>query len=453
MWCSRAGDDERQQDENARRYEDGSYGLLNDRDFGHTVTNAARHEFVTRPVLHEGTVQHATTAIAHNVMNALASFENLRLPDTVKQPEWLGEPPHDREYIAVENGLLDLDAYLRGQPDVLQHHTPEWFTPVCLPYAFDPAAVCPRWTDFIEWMFKQDRELIQFVQEWFGYCLVVDHSQHTFVMVVGDGANGKSVLLDTLKNLVGRENCSSVALESFEGRFDLSMTVGKLINVVAEVGDVAKLPEGKLKAFVAGDAMTFDRKHRDPLQVNPTARLVFATNKLPKFADRSDGIWRRFVPLPCEATIAPQDQNRALAKELCEELPGILNWALKGLQSLRARGFFVVPKASKSLLAEHRQASNPELLFFDEECEAHAEAQIVCGDLYSWYGQWCDLGGHKAMDRGQFGKALSRRFPKVKRVRRRREGKVPWVYLGVACSGCSWVPLLNVNSAGDIESE
>ena len=47
-------------------------------------------------------------------------------------------------------------------------------------------------------------------------------------------------MLDTLKNLVGRENCSSVALESFEGRFDLSMTIGKLINVVAEVGDVAK---------------------------------------------------------------------------------------------------------------------------------------------------------------------------------------------------------------------
>ena len=43
--------------------------------------------------------------------------------------------------------------------------------------------------------------------------------------------------------------------------------------------------------------MTFDKKHKDPLQVNPTARLVFATNRLPKFADRSDGIWRRFVPL------------------------------------------------------------------------------------------------------------------------------------------------------------
>ena len=96
-----------------------------------------------------------------------------------------------------------------------------------------------------------------------------------FVVVVGDGANGKSVLLETLKHLVGQKNCSSVALESFDGRFDLAMTIGKLVNIVSEIGDVAKLPEGKLKSFVAGDVMTFDRKHREPLQVNPTARLVF----------------------------------------------------------------------------------------------------------------------------------------------------------------------------------
>ena len=236
-----------------------------------------------------------TTGLSSNVINALASLQDLRLPNDVKQPAWLGEDPKEREYIALENGLLDVQAYLNGRPDVLQPHTPEWFTPVCLPYRFDPAATCPQWTGFIEWMCKKDTELIQFVQEWFGYCLVLDTTQHVFLIAVGAGANGKSVMLDTLKHLVGRENCSSVSLESFDGRFDLSMTIGKLINVVAEVGDVAKLPEGKLKAFTSGDLMTFDRKHREPLQVNPTARLVFATNKLPKFADRSEG---RVKPIP-----------------------------------------------------------------------------------------------------------------------------------------------------------
>ena len=310
------------------------------------VTDEVKREFDTRPVTNRhGQVKSVAIGLAHNVVNALGSFQDLRVPDDVTQPAWLGKAPTDREYIAVENGLLDVRAVLRGASDVLSPHTPEWFTPICLPYAFDPAATCPRWTDFVEWMVKKDAELIQFVQEWFGYCLVLDHSQHVFVVAVGEGANGKSVLLDTLQNLVGRENCSSVPLESFNGRFALSMTIGKLVNVVSEIGDVKTLPEGKLKAFVAGDLMTFDRKHREPLQVNPTARLVFATNKLPKVGDRSEGIWRRFVPLPCEVTVAPRDQDRELSRKMREELPGIFNWGLQGLKRLRDRGRFAVPEA------------------------------------------------------------------------------------------------------------
>ena len=172
-----------------------------------------------------------------------------------------------------------------------------------------------------------------------------------------------------------------------------------------------------------------------------------------KFRSPSEGIWRRFVPLPCEATVAPQDQDRALAKKLCEELPGILNWALKGLKSLRARGFFDVPNRSKKLLAEHRGASNPELLFFEEECKARQGAEIQVDDLYGRYSEWCRVGGHKAMSKGELGKALRRRYPQIERKRRRRGGKVPWVYTGVECSYCSYVPLLNVNSAGESRKE
>ena len=417
------------------RYEDGAYVLEHDEDLTARMTSAVKREFDTRPVLtRNGTVRPVTKGLVHNVINALASLEGLRVPDTVTLPAWLGEPPEDREYLAVENGLLDVPAFLTHTSVVLQRHTPEWFTSVCLPYAFDPEATCPQWTQFTGWMFHEDDQLIQFVQEWFGYCLVLDHSQQVFVVVVGDGANGKSVLLETLKHLVGQKNCSSVALESFDGRFDLAMTIGKLVNIVSEIGDVAKLPEGKLKSFVAGDLMTFDRKHREPLQVNPTARLVFATNKLPTFTDRSDGIWRRFIPLPCDATIAPRDQDRTLPQKLQTELPGILNWALAGLARLRKRGCFGVPEAAKRLIAVHRGASHPELLFLQEYCEAQADAEIGCTELYRSYQNWCELGGHLAMDDGQFGKALRKRFVRVDRLRRRQQGKQLWVYGGVKCS-------------------
>jgi len=417
------------------RYENGAYQLEHHEDLTAAVTDVVKQEFDTRPVLtRTRCIRPVTKTVVQNVINALTSFRDLRVPDTVTLPAWLGQAPADREYLAVKNGLLDVRAWLTGDSPVLGPHTPEWFTPVCLPYEFDPTATCPKWEEFVKWMFQHDDALIRFVQEWFGYCLMLDHSQQVFVIVVGDGANGKSVLLQTLKHLVGHKNCSSVALENFDGRFDLAMTIGKLVNVVSEIGDVARLPEGKLKAFVSGDLMTFDRKHREPLQVNPTARLVFATNKVPTFADRSDGLWRRLIMLPCDATVAPRDQNRELPQRLQTELSGIMNWALVGLQRLRKRGYFEVPEASRRLLAEHRGASQPELLFFADHCKAQADAEMACETLYDTYQRWCEDGAHRAMNPQQFGQALRKRFVRVERARRRRGGKQLWVYVGVACS-------------------
>ena len=138
--------------------------------------------------------------------------------------------------------------------------------------------------------------------------------------------------------------------------------------------------------------MTFDRKHRQPLQVNPTARLVCATNQLPKFGDRSEGIWRRLIVLPCNAVIARDQQDRELAKKLCEEMPGILNWALEGLCRLRGRGRFKVPDASKKAAQGHRQDSHPELQFFEDCCEAEAKAEVDCSELQLAFSQWSTEG-------------------------------------------------------------
>ena len=258
------------------------------------------------------------------------------------------------------------------------------------------------------------------------FLLPVGHS-----LLEGEGANGKSVLLDVLKSLVGPENCSSVALESFVERFALSPTIGKLVNVCSEIGQVSKLPEGKLKAFVAGDPMSFDRKFRDPLQLNPTAQLVFATNQLPRFADRSEGIWRRLVVVPCTKVIPLDQQDREFANKLCEELPGILNWALDGLARLRERGRFKVPEASMKAALALRQESHPELQFFEDCCEAEAKDEVDCGVLHQAYSQWCVENYHEVMDSKVFGKALRKRFPRVDRARRRRDGKPIWVYTGV----------------------
>src|SRR5262245_60211733 len=111
--------------------------------------------------------------------------------------------------------------------------------------------------------------------------------------LVGEGANGKSVVLAGLHAMLGQDNVSTVPLEDFGRRFSMAQTLGKLANVCPEVGELDKTAEGTLKAFVSGDRMTFERKCKDGFSARPTARLVLSTNNLPRFVDRSEGVWRR----------------------------------------------------------------------------------------------------------------------------------------------------------------
>src|SRR5262249_22303426 len=152
------------------------------------------------------------------------------------------------------------------RPDVLRPHSPAWFSPVCLPYAHDPAADCPGWKNALGRSLGGDAERVALVQEWFGYCLLPDTSLQKFMMAYGEGENGKSVLCAALTALLGEANVANVPLERFGERFALTQTLGKLANVASEVGELDRAAEGTLKSFTGGDRMMFDRKGKDPVE-------------------------------------------------------------------------------------------------------------------------------------------------------------------------------------------
>jgi len=220
-----------------------------------------------------------TANVTNNVLQALSSMAFV--PTHIEQPAWLGKTANPVQYLSMRNGLLDVGAASKCErdpaiEDPLRSHTPDWFSPVFVPYDFDPKATCPRWLQFLDEALEGDAERIAIIQEWFGYCLTADTRFHAFLIVEGDGANGKSVLLDTLANLLGPANVSRVPLEIFGERFQLMPTFGKLANIAPEVDNV-KLAESTIKQFVGGDPIYVDRKGRDGIEFRPTARLVVAT--------------------------------------------------------------------------------------------------------------------------------------------------------------------------------
>jgi putative DNA primase/helicase len=374
-----------------------------------------------------GEVLQVRRSLVAEVLNALAAM--VAVDSEVEMPAWLGDPP-DGELLAVSNGLLAINSGASwlslSPPDA------RWFSPVSLPVPYEPSATCQRWLQFLDDVMEGDAERIQLVQEFFGYLLTPDCSQHKFILAEGEGANGKSVFLDVLTALLGPENVSHVPLEMFGGRFQLTATVGKLANICAEIGEIDRVAEGFLKQFTAGDRMYFDRKNLPAINAYPTARLVLSTNNRPRFRDRSAGLWRRMIVLPFNVTIPVERQDPLLRERLKGELPGILRWALEGRRRFLSRGRFEIPGTCAALLSDYKRDSNPASAFLEDTCEPKGDGTVLCGVLYQAYSAWCRTNGHTdVLDAKQFGKEVKKAFPTLERVRVTAGKGRPWAYRGL----------------------
>jgi putative DNA primase/helicase len=293
-------------------------------------------------------------------------------------------------------------------------HCSDWFSQTAFPYAYEPAATCPRWIAFLTEVLEGDQERIALLQQWFGYSLTPDTSQQRFIVVVGDGENGKSVVLDLLTAVLGPENVSHIRAELFAQRFQLTMTLGKLANISYDTGEIDESAEATIKEFTGGDRMYFDRKGVPGVQVYPSARLILATNHDPRFADRSKGIWRRMIVIPFRVSIERDRQDPYLATKLKTELPGIFNWAVEGLRELQRHGQFVMPSVCREAWDDYKRESNPAREFLAESYEAtNAGEAIVCTTIYTEYAEWCRDRGLRPLDATKFGKELRKVFPQV----------------------------------------
>ena len=364
------------------------------------------------------TVRKVTRRIVADVMSALES--QCKVPDDTEWNTWLDGTDRPN-CIAMQNGILDLDALLAGRNDHLLPHTPEWFSQVLLPYAFEPRANAETWRRVIHENMGGDKELIAILQEWAGYQLIHDTSEQKFMVCEGEGANGKSVYCAALTAMLGVSNVSHVPLEIVGQRFALTPTLGKLANIAAECGEIDKVAEGYLKSFTSGDRMLFDRKGLPAVEAAPTARVTLATNNRPRFSDKTGGLWRRMILVKFANTVPPERQIRGMDKpewwERSGELPGIFNWAIVGLYRLRKQGRFTRSVDCERNLEQYQLETNPARAFLQEKYEHNYEGRSNTVDVYRAYVTWCRDMGYRPLSESQFGKEVARAFPNSKKRR------------------------------------
>jgi putative DNA primase/helicase len=340
--------------------------------------------------------------------------------------------PH-RKFITTKDRLIDVDTWVRhGRVEEPDTDPEEWFSLTRMAHRYNPKAECPQWEAFLRVVLEEDDDLIDLMQEWFGYCLIADTRFHKFLLLEGEGANGKSVIVNVLIGIIGQDATSSLPLTSFAGRFDTFHTFGKLLNISSEASELTSRLEDHLKAYTGGDLVTSDRKHRDMFQFRPTARLVVTTNNRPRVADESGGFWRRMILVPFRYQVPASQRDPLLAQRLLkDEAEGILLWAMQGLRRLMEANQFTEPVSSILAQEEYKKESSPVQQFIDDRLEIDPFEKEQVELVYRAYHQWAEFRREKPMDIAVFGKSLRRAVKEIEVIQHRLDGKHVRSYSGI----------------------
>ncbi len=333
-----------------------------------------------------------------------------RQPGVAERAEAFNRDPW---LVGMENGVFDLRTQeLRPgrQEDRITFSTG---------LRYDPDAACPRWERFLNEIFEGDLDLIDYIWRATGYSLSGNTGEQCFFICHGRGANGKSVMLNTLKTAAGDygHTLAFSALE-YENRGTSDPHVaelkGRRFVVSSEINEASRLNEAKLKALTGQDDMPARKLYKSPFSFVPEATLWLAVNHAPEIRDSSDASWRRIRVISFPRSFQGEEVDKELEEHLRHELVGILGWMLRGCREWQERGLRP-PATVECATEQYRRESDPLAEFLDECCLPDSEATAQASLLYAGYREWAQarrLSEREILSSKAFGSQLTGRFPK-----------------------------------------
>ena len=311
------------------------------------------------------------------------------------------------------NGTLEIEPTIN-----FREHRAEDRCTYCLDYPYNPTAKSTEWLNFLDTVTNHDDKKICLLQELSGYVLFPDNRLQKCAVLIGSGANGKSVFLNVLTRIFGSANVSNVEMSSLSQDFQTIQLMNSMLNISAETRTNVAGAESKFKQITAGDEISACYKGKDYITFRPRAKMFLACNEYVKSSDTTEGWTRRFcfvdfpmhfveIPNPNNPEELPIDREIEAKLTTTEALSAIFNWVLQGYEMLKACGYFTEPDDQKAINEEFKELSNPLIEFAKELSITGA---LSNNQLYLRYKNWCDDTGHNPLARNTFQKRIAKAF-------------------------------------------
>jgi len=289
----------------------------------------------------------------------------------------------------------------------------------------DKTIDCPNWKHFLNEVLVTketsndeepipDQDLIDLIQEMFGYSLLSHNLLEKTFFLYGNGLNGKSKVIQTLKMLLPQQLVSCETLSRLTtNRFATASLVGKRINITSEE-DSKYLASDIFKMMVSGEEISGERKFEGSFKFKPTLKFIFATNKIPTFDTIDEAIKRRLVIIPFFRKIPEHKKDIDLfERKLKPEMAGILKWAIEGAERITKNRKLTEPKAVLSMINLFEQTQSSAIEFFEENFEVTGNKKDILprAKLLELYQFWVkEISGRHPLSKQNFYKDLEMKY-------------------------------------------
>lgn len=266
---------------------------------------------------------------------------------------------------------------------------------------YDPSASCPTWVSHLDLILFGDQDLILAFQEICGYSLLHGNPEEIFVMLVGEGQNGKSKTVGALLDVFG-DYGRVLGFRSFAERKgnqvnnDIATLKGVRYVAASESNEHDILDAALIKGLTGRDPVTARFLYREFFEFVPGCLITFSTNDRPMIRKWDKAIERRLWYFDFKVTIPEERRDPHIDERLRQEIPGIFNWMVEGLKRYQERGCLCTrPESVLASCRDYQRDVNPVLTYIDERIEIEPgridpEFIMVRSVLYHDYFTWSE---------------------------------------------------------------
>ncbi len=303
--------------------------------------------------------------------------------------------------INLQNGTFEITPQKRGirnfeQKDFITHQ---------LPFEFEPGANAPQFQKYLDEVLP-DKEKQKVLAEYCGYIFIKPSvlKLEKMLILYGTGANGKSVFFEIINALLGNENVSNYTLQSLtnDNGYYRAKIANKLVNYASEIN--GKLEADIFKQMASGEPIEARLPYGEPFILNEYAKLIFNCNELPKDVEHTNAFFRRFLIVGFDVTISEDKQDKQLANKIIQnELSGVFNWILQGLDRVLEQKNFSKCEAIDNARSDYEKQSDSVQLFINEfEYHKSPNDYTLISQLYPQYKGFCIEDGYRPVGKTKF---------------------------------------------------